>query len=414
MKKFVIVKFVIIIGLFSLFGCNTPPSEGFSIVNSNVEYGEKDYEKIISDHQSIAFQLFQRVEDDEAENLLLSPFSFITALSMLYNGADEQTKAEISSILANHELDREEVNRANASLLMKLFKDTDEITFHIGNSLWLNEAYEVQQDFTEQLKNYYGAEIEKVDHEKPKSVQKINKWVERATNKKIPEIIDSLDPNFVAMLINTIYFQGKWTYPMNPNDTTMGTFHSMNQNSNQIPFMHLHEELPYLENDRFQAVKLPYGKEEAMSMVIFLPDDRSSVHELIEELTMENWKEWKTKFQIREGILKLPKFQITDELSLKGALMELGIRTAFDPQEANFSKMIQGNEQIFVSEIKQKTFLEVDEEGTEAAAATAIEIRVTSAPLEHPFEMNIDRPFVFMIQDEETGAILLIGKIANL
>src|SRR5690625_2934740 len=177
--------------------------------------------------------------------------------------------------------------------------------------------------------------------------------------------------------------------------------------------MTLDEEFAYMENNDFQAVLLPYGDEEEMSMRVFLPKEDSNLEEFKEMLTLDTWVDWSSEFQEEKGTILLPKFELEYEVILNETLQQLGMESAFNGSSADFSNMIEVEDGLLIDQVKQKTFIEVNEEGTEAAAATSVEMEVTSATIDEPFYMEVNRPFFFTITDDVTGTILFMGEIWN-
>lgn len=394
-------------------GCNLDKTEGYSFISSHVEFGKDDYRRIVSSNNELGFNILTKIDADEQNNLFISPTSLMMALSMVYNGADGVTKKEIAQALQLDHIDRDDLNKANASFVTKLYKDTNQVTINVANSIWLNEDYHFQDMFLQNNQDYYNAEVKEIDVFDSKSAKFINDWVKKSTNNKIDAIVEEpLDENLLAFLINAIYFNGQWTYEFDKKKTNVDHFHLLDGSTKDVSFMSLQEELLYLESDDFQAIKLPYGNGE-MSMNIFLPREGLTFEQFKEMLTNANWKKWNSEFQEKEGTIILPKFTLTYETSLNRALVELGINEAFDEHHADFSKMIKEDEQIFISDVKQKTFIEVNEKGTEAAATTSVEIKLTSAPVDGPFYMEVNRPFFFTITDEETDAIIFMGLLSD-
>lgn len=392
--------------------CGTGTNSGESINVSNVEYSENDYEKIINANNHLGFKLLTEVEADENNNLFISPTSLFMALSMIYNGADGATKEEIADALQAEGIDVDELNKANASLMSILDKETDDVQLKIANSIWLNQDFHFQDEFAENNKGYFNAEIQEIDIASSDSAKIINDWVKNATNEKISEIVDSpLDSDIVAILINAIYFKGGWTNPFDESETVNRSFQLADGTSKEVPLMSLHQDLSYMETKDFQAVMLPYGEGE-MSMKVFLPKENSSLDELKALVTSDNWATWNSEFNVKEGTIMLPKFQLEYEVSLNKALKSLGMTSAF-AEDANFTKMIKEEEPLWISNVKQKTFIDVNEEGTEAAAVTGIEMKTTSAPMDEPFHMEVNRPFFLTITDDETDTILFMGAINN-
>lgn len=405
------IKFLFIGLLILSVGCGTNKSEGFSVIDSNVEFGQEDYKTIVNANNELGFNMLTTVEQDENHNVFISPTSLYMVLSMVYNGADGKTKEEMAETLQVQGINVEELNKANASLLSSLYKDTNLIELRIGNSLWLNDNYHFQKQFEKNAKNYFNGEIQEINMSDHKSPDKINKWVDKATNGKIEEIVEGpLSEDILAYLVNAVYFKGDWQYEFDKKATRREPFYLQDGTTKNVQLMKLEEELPYFETEDFQAVKLPYGDGE-MSMSVFLPKEHVQLDQFIDQMKLDYWNEWTNEFREKEGTIFLPKFQLDYETSLNNALMDLGMSEAFEAGLANFSNMIEEDAQIFISDVKQKTYIDVNEEGTEAAGVTSVEMKLTSAPVDGPFYMNVNRPFFLTITDDETGAILFMGTI---
>lgn len=392
-----------------------PESEtGGTDISKDVQFSEEDYKEIVGGNNALGFKLLEEVAEDENGNVFVSPTSLLMALSMVYNGADGETKDEISQLLQVEGIEPELLNKANASLISQLHEDKKDIELAIGNSIWLNEEFRFKDAFIQDNQDYFNAEVEGIDVADPASADRINNWVQKATNGKIEDIVDSpLDSNLVSILVNAIYFKGDWTYAFDKDRTEAETFQLADGAVKDVSLMTLQEELAYLENDDFQAVKLPYGEEKDMQMTVFLPSEESDLATFKEQLTIENWTSWDEQFRPQEGTVMLPKFQMEYEVMLKDTLQNLGLQSAFDREKADFSQMIEEDGPIWISEVKQKTFIDVHEEGTEAAAATSVEMKTTSAPIDEPFQLKVNRPFFITISDEETKSILFMGEISN-
>jgi serine protease inhibitor len=410
--KKMILPLIIMSVLLVATGCGFGNKQGSLEIARNVDFGKDDYKKIVSFNNQLGFELLPKVEANGGGNTFLSPTSLFMALSMVYNGTEGVTKEEIARVLHAEELGVIELNKANASLMSKLHSDSKRIQLNVANSIWLNEDYHFQTDFAEDNRDYFNAKIQEVDISDSQSTKIINDWVEKSTNNKITDMVTSpLDPNLVALLLNAIYFKGKWTHEFDKNQTEKRTFYLKDGSTKAVPLMLLNEKLAYLENENFQAVSLPYGEEE-MSMNVFLPKENSSLDKFVTMLTLDNWKKWSSEFEEKEGTVMLPKFKLEHEILLNDTLKELGMTTAFETG-ANFSRMIEEKEALSISKVKQKTFIDVNEEGTEAAAVTSVEIVKESASLDKPFHMEINRPFIIIISDNKTGAIIFLGSISN-
>ncbi|MHA6258880.1 serpin family protein [Sporosarcina sp. CAU 1771] len=412
MSKKIFLSIGLALLLFNLPACGTKMKTENTWVSTDVDFGEKDYEKVTAANNELGFHLMKEIEVDEHHNAFISPTSAFMALSMVYNGADGVTKEEISKVLEVEGMDSSELNKANASLMSMLMKNTNGIQLSVANSIWLNENFHFQEDFSKKNMDYYNAEIQEINIYEDDSVTRINDWVKDATNKRIDEIVEApLDPDLVAILLNAIYFKGDWTYEFDEKQTENRSFYLRDGKTKEIPLMSLRKKLNYLENEEFQAVKLPYGEKE-MSMTIYLPKETSSLDEFSKTLTNENWSTWNASFGEEEGTVLLPKFQLEYEIELNETLKTLGMPSAFD-REAVFTKMIDEDVPLWISKVKQKTFIDVNEKGTEAAAVTSVEVVTESAPANPPFHMEVNRPFFLVITDEQTNAILFMGKISE-
>ena len=380
-----------------------------------VSFDEDDYLKLSEPTNELGKQLVTMVKPDEEGNVFVSPVSLLMALSMLQNGANGETRDEILEAIQLKGLDEEAINRANASLLDYLQRSDEELTLKTANSLWLNDAYTLQGAFKSVAHDYFSADAEEIDISDSKSADRINDWVKRSTNGKIEKMVEApLDSDLVMYLMNAVYFKGTWTYPFNEEMTEDGTFNLEEGSETTAPFMTLYESLPYFENDQFQAVSLPYGDEGKMTMDVFVPKEGQDVESFLKSWTPENRTTWNDSFETAPGSIRMPKLQLDYEADMKDLLMELGMQKAFNGGSADLSLLVhEEKERLFVSKVKQKTYLSIDEKGTEAAGVTSVTVSVESAPSGEPFEMSADKPFFITIRDNEADVLLFAGKIAN-
>lgn len=384
-----------------------------AVDNSNDnEYDFTINEQITWSNNKLGFSLLDKVDPDENNNILISPLSAFMAISLVYNGAEGNTKDEIAKVLGLNNMSVDDLNRANASLLELLDRDLEAVQLEIANSVWVNQDFNIKDAFVKNTTDFYQADITNIDVLDDGSVDKINNWVSKSTKNKIDEIIAApLDRDLVALLINALYFNGKWTKKFDEQRTELAPFFAKDKKV-EVPMMLLESELKYMENASFQAVKLPYGNSE-ISMNVFLPRENSSIDNFIENVTVDNWQDWNTTFKDKKGTIKLPRFQIEYEVNLNEPLKLLGIEDAFNSRKADFPHMIKENEQLWIDEVKQKTYMDVNEEGTEAAAVTSIAVVKESAIIEDTFYMEVNRPFFITITDDETDTILFMGIIEN-
>jgi len=345
-------------------------------------------------------------------NVFVSPLSVAIALSMTNNGADGDTREAIASALGQERLDIGEVNRSFQTILQALESEGNGAVVHIANSLWLREGKEFLDGFLQANRQFYGAETRTLDFGGERAAKEINEWVGAATRGKIPQVIQGPIPDDVILyLINAIYFKGGWQHPFDPADTRDEAFRLADGGTKVHPFMKRSGWFDYQETDLFQAVKLPYAGRR-FSLVVLLPREGRDLAELHEALSADRWESWMKGFRQRRGTVELPRFKTEYEKSLKEPIAAMGMGIAFDRDRADFSLMAGTPPRIYLSEVKHKSFVEVNEKGTEAAAVTVVEASVSgAAPPTEPFRMKADRPFFFAIVEEGQGTVLFMGSV---
>lgn len=362
-------------------------------------------------HNTFGFKLLKQLQEKDGDNnIVISPSSIALALSMTYNGADKETKEAMAKTLEIQGIDINEINKQSANLISNLTNPDPKVEISIANSIWGKEGKTFNPTFLEDNNKYYGAKIDYLDFSNPSSADTINNWVSDKTKGKIPTIIQPpISPDVVMYLINAIYFKGNWTVEFDKKLTEDKQFSLTNGNQKKHPMMkQQRDDFNYLENDLFQAVSLPYGKNKRLRMFLFLP--KKSLSNFILNLNITNWKQWLSLFKETEGTVILPKFKIEYEKMLIDSLSSLGMGIAFSPQ-ADFTKIAPG---LFISGVIHKTFIEVNEEGTEAAAVTAEIMEGSSINnTKKVFYMEINKPFFFAIQDSQTEEILFTGFIID-
>lgn len=370
-------------------------------------------DRLVASSTSFGFNLFDRLaKQDPNKNIFISPSSVAIALSMTYNGASGETQEAIAKALELQNIKIDEINDYNRNIQELLANGDTNVELNIANSLWARKDIALEQTFLNKVKEFYQAEISNLDFKDSNAANTINAWVKKNTKDKIDKIVDRIEPDSMLFLINAVYFKGKWEAPFEKSLTKPQPFTLADGTKIQHPAMSRSGEYRYYDAPTFQAISLPYGTGR-FSMEIFLPKAKSNLLEFQKQLTTKNWQEWSTKFTRKEGLIQLPRFKVEYETSLKSALQNMGMAIAFDSDKADFRNL--STVKAFIGEVKHKTFVEVNEEGTEAAAATSIEMKVTSAsPSEEtPFQMIVDRPFFFTISDRQTGTIIFMGAIQN-
>jgi serpin B len=391
------------------------------IISPNVTQSEKAL--LVEGNSAFAFELYQKLigqlEGEEA-NLFYSPYSISLALAMAYAGARDETAQQMADTLhflleqdrlhpAFNWLDAELAKRGEGAQ----GKDGKGFRLNIVNAIWGQKDYEFLPAFLDVLAENYGAGLRILDFitETEKSRVAINEWVSNQTEGRIKDLIPQSAITELTRLVltNAIYFNAAWKYPFHKEMTADGPFYLLNGGQVTVPMMRQTESFGYAKGEGYQAVELPYDGNE-LSMVILLP--ASGKFEAFEEgLQAQQVDAIINGLQNTQVTLTMPQFKFESQFGLKDTLAEMGMRDAFSPSDADFSGMT-GNPELFISDVVHKAFVAVDEAGTEAAAATAVIVGTTSVP-EPSVEVTIDRPFIFLIRDIETGDILFIGRVLN-
>jgi serpin B len=381
------------------------------------EVSADDLNTLVDGNSAFAFDLYQQLKD-EGGNLFYSPYSISLALAMTYGGARGETETQMADAL-NFSLPQNQLHPAFNALSLALAsrgqgaegKDDEGFRLNIVNAIWGQQDYVFLSDFLDLLAVNYSAGLRVLDfiNETEKSRVIINDWVADQTEGRIEDLIPAgaLTPLTRLVLTNAIYFNAKWLHTFEAEMTRDGLFHLLDGSEVTVPMMSQTESFKYAEGEGYQAVELRYDGEE-LSMVILLP--ASGQFEAFEAaLDAETVAGIIEALDYREVDLTMPKFEFDSSFSLRTTLSAMGMPIAFDPYYADFSGMSDSPERLYITEVVHKAFVSVDEEGTEAAAATAVIVGETALP-PAPVTMTIDRPFIFLIRDIETGTILFLGR----
>jgi len=368
--------------------------------------------KVVAANTQFGFKLFAQLQQAEAgKNLFVSPASVAIALGMVANGATGETQRAIETALSLQGISLAELNQANRDLKALLQNPDPKVQLAIANSLWANQAVAFKPEFLRRNQEFYDAKVTNLNFADPKAAGTINNWVAEKTRGKIQAIVDQVRPDDLLFLINAIYFKGNWSTQFDKKLTVEKPFFLANGTQKKHPLMSQTGEYRYYETDQFQAVSLPYGETRRMSLYVFLPKSSNTLSKFSQTLTADTWQQWMTHFRSRPGAVQMPRFKLEYKTDLKRSLSALGMGIAFDPLRANFSGISEVPARI--DQVKHKTFVDVNEEGTEAAAVTSIGIRATSAIIDEPFQMVVNRPFFCAIRDDRTGMILFMGAIVD-
>ena len=405
------------------------------IVSANLSAMDKPAEKdkmnkkiIVDGNNKFALELFAKLQSTKG-NLFFSPYSISTALAMTHAGARNQTESQMAEVLhfpvavnrttdasSKSLLDRQQFAAEFGKIIIDLNKRGQKgaYTLTVANALWGQKDYGFLEEFLKLIESSYDGRLNEVDFitATENARKTINVWVEKKTNGKIKDLINPgvLDSMTRLVLTNAIYFKGNWARQFKENMTQNAPFTLTDGKKIEVAMMNQKAEFGYTETDNFQALELPYVDDE-LSMVILLPKEYDALDEFEKTLTTDNLTQWLAEIHKCEVVVSVPKFKMTSQFSLADMLKSMGMKDAFS-SDADFSG-INGKRDLFISAVIHKAFVEVNEEGTEAAAATGVVMRLTSVgPAPIPV-FRADHPFLFLIRDNLSGSILFIGRVAN-
>lgn len=395
-----------------LVACGGEPAGPISALPRELSVAEQH---LISADNGFAFSLFREInrQEDAGANVFVSPLSVAMALGMTYNGAAGTTRAAMAEALQLQGLSIDEVNQGYRGLIDLLRGLDGGVEFQLANSIWYRAGLTPLQPFLDINRQYFDATVDSLDFSRADAAATMNAWVEENTNGKIKTIVPDSIPDYIVMyLINAIYFKGDWTYQFDKDLTRGQPFQLADGGQVTVPMMSREEEHPLrlVRDGDLTVVELPYSRQ-AYAMTIVLPAAADAAAGLAEGLTQERWDGWMAGLKSDSILVSLPKFTLEYAVRLNDVLKALGMAEAFDPCRADFTNMydVQPPAHAWIDDVRHKTFVDVNEEGTEAAAATSVGMALSSAPL----RIVVDRPFLFAIRERLTGSILFLGKIMN-
>ncbi|MBV8483931.1 MAG: serpin family protein [Verrucomicrobia bacterium] len=400
-------------GLILSFGLNNCPAapdgaEGLRRAQSSrLPQVETD-----ADHTNVfgISLLVKLMTDGSQENIVISPFSLELALDMVYAGCSGTSADELSRIVGfSPKTGSQEVLFPGMKLSSAL---PPSITLKIANSLWCDRSAKLQPTFEAKVKDLFNPEVKSVDLETAETMRAINDWVAKATENRITDLIQQ-PPKPPLVLIDGVYFKGAWEHPFSAIQDSPTQFNRERGGPCQVTMMKRSLSAPYLETDDFQAVKLPYNGG-GLEMLLVLPAKAAGLSTVLQRLSRGSWNQTIDKFSEASGTISLPRFKATFRDSLVSPLTQLGIRAIFEPSK-DFAPMFEDTRKFYVSNIIQQTYLRVDENGSEAAAATEVQIEasVMRAPAKKPFNLVFDRPFLFAIIDDQSGQLIFAGVLRD-
>lgn len=362
---------------------------------------------LVAASNTFGFQLWSALLTNKpTDNLFLSPVSIALALDMTYDGARGTTRIEMSRALGISALSPAQVRHQAASLLSAIQSRDPAARLDVANSLWARKAVAFRKAFLNDARKEYAARVSRLDFDSPTAPAAINSWVSCATNSKIPSIVDRIPSNLILYLINAVYFEGEWSHPFLSKDTRKAAFTTGNGSSETVQLMNEEGQVPYVAGSNFQAISLPYSTGR-FAMTVVLPKAGVSLSSFQKSMTPAHWNSWIARMNPAYGSIALPRFALTNTFVLNDALGSLGMRSAFG-NGANFLGMCK--KPCKISEVRHKTFLDVYEKGTTAAAVTSVGVVPTAIQNPH-FRMTVDHPFIVAVRDTKTGTILFLGGI---
>lgn len=368
---------------------------------------------IAAANNAFGFNLMKNlINEDKNKNTIISPLSISTILSMTENGAEEETKQEMLNCIGLKGVNDKNINHQYYSLL-DYYNNLKSVKLKSANSIWVNKKVDLNSDFKNMTKKYYMAQVNLEDFSNHDTLNKINHWVNQSTNGQIKKIIDDISKDDVAILVNSLYFNGKWSNEFLPQNTKKEEFTLSSGEKINVDNMEKRGHVNYLKGDNFEAISLPYY--DGIEMNIFLPKEGVGIDKFIQSVSKEKFDKWMSSFGYADVIQQIPKFKMEYDTDLKKTLEALGMKQAFDAHKANFKKIANNADEnpIYIGKVKHKACINVDEKGTEAAAITAVILNGSSAPADQPINFTVNRPFFFAIRDSKSGMILFMGKVEN-
>jgi serpin B len=418
MKKFSLIAIgvcflIVIAGIFSVIYLNgsQPYEESTAPVRlaDDKNYTAEKLSSLVDSLNKFSFEFYQKISENKEDNIFFSPYSIFVALSMAYEGAHGNTATQMYNIL-NFLQNDSETQGSFGKIYNLLNQKQEGYRISTANAFWIQQNYPFLTEYISLLQNYYMAEANELDFSKNvEAARTINTWIENQTNGKIKDMIDpgALSVFTRLVLTNAIYFKGLWENPFDSKYTTKIDFNVDSSKTVKVDMMSLSNCIfNYTETDDLQILKMPYEGDD-LSMLVILPKE-NNISIADSSLNTLNIEDWNSRFDEIKINIDIPKFKFKTEYNLNSVLTKMGMVDAFSEIDADFSGM-DGTKSLFISDILHKAFVEVNEEGTEAAAATAVIL--TTSVVTNTF--NADHPFVFLIQHEETGAILFMGKIMS-
>lgn len=409
MKKSFLTTVILVFSLL-ITSCNKNNDEPLPVDPVPISL-TADQARLVDSGNEFAFDIFKKVTANAEleKNIIISPLSISVALSMTLNGADGSTRDGILETLRSNGITTDAINQSYKSLTDALLTVDKRILFSIAYSVWAEEDFPVKKQFTDKLTNYYQAETRTFSKSSTgTTVKEVNGWIEDKTNGLIREMLKGLEPNTVMMLINAVYFKGQWNSRFDKSKTVTEAFHISGSQSADVPMMKQTNKFKVFENEELILAELPYGQGNYV-MDVIIPANGEGINNIIRTLTQESFNEITGKMTQREVSLSFPRFKYGYREELKEILADMGMGVAFT-ELADFRGISEIG--ILISMVLHQAFIETNEEGTEAAAATIIGFETTSIPTQ-PLTLRLDRPFFYVIRETTTNSIIFMGRVSD-
>ncbi len=388
----------------------------------NTAYAETDEKaskidkKLVARNTRFALNIIKELQkEDENKNIFISPISISIALAILYNGSEQLTRDAIAETLQINEMNLSDINKGYRELIDSLKNIESQVSLNIGDSIWIRKSFEssIKISFKDTLTTYFRSEILPREFNDPDTVKEINAWVNSETAGKIDKIIDDIDQDTMLFIINAIYFKGEWMKKFDESKTRLRSFYLQNGVKISVDMMSVVEKISYYSDSSVQVARLPYGRDK-IAMYVLLPEEGISLNSFIQTLEQERLDGILARMTVIELELQLPRLKLEyGKKRLNDALIRLGMGDAFSRESANLKGIASvDREKLFVSFVDHKAVVEVNEKGTEAAAATSIGIRLSSFQI-NTHKFVVSRPYLILIRDDRSGSILFMGKVLD-
>jgi serine protease inhibitor len=375
---------------------NTPDLRPLSTEEMQVTKGANNF----------AFHLYRKLQKETPENIFISPVSISMALAMALNGASEETQQSILNTIDYGGFTAGEVNKAYLDLTGLLTGMDRKVQMGIANSVWYSQAYTGHPEFASIIRDFYGGEARSLDFGNSASKDVINGWVESKTNNRIKNLLDQISHDEIMFIINAIFFKGDWTYQFDKSKTHKAPFKALDNSFSEVDMMFSNgAKVARYVNADLQLVDIPYGNGQ-FNFTVVLPNDPAQLDDIINNINAEQLSSWIDQSDSITIELELPRFKMEWKNNLLEELESMGMK------KSGFPKLVQEPVPLAISRVIHQTYLDVNEDGAEAAAATAVGVWLTSMP-SRPARITIDRPFLFMIREKHSGAILFLGQLID-